>query len=210
MRRNIILFLSLLLLSATVTVAQTTIIKGSFKKAGVQNILAKEIYVGTVDNGNRDAEGYGDGKGAGDAQLSVTPDFMALIDMDKDTRAGALRKVHFNGQNLWWSTKFNSWGGQFGLDDIPLIRISEIYLNRAEAYAHTDVPDSGVLEEVLLQRRIELAFEGHRFFDLKRLGKDIARPAGMPTIPYDDYRVVASIGTSELDVNTLLVNNPGY
>ena len=187
---------------------------------------------GTVDNGNRDAEGYGDGKGAGDAQLSVTPDFMALIDMDQDTRAGALRKVHFNGQNLWWSTKFNSWGGQFGLDDIPLIRISEIYLNRAEAYAHlndiskaradvnllrnkrgltdTDVPDSGVLEEVLLQRRIELAFEGHRFFDLKRLGKDIARPAGMPTIPYDDYRVVASIGTSELDVNTLLVNNPGY
>ena len=52
MRRNIILFLSLLLFSATVTVAQTTIIKGSFKKAGVQNILAKEIYVGTVDNGN--------------------------------------------------------------------------------------------------------------------------------------------------------------
>ena len=52
MRRNIILFLSLLLFSATVTVAQTTIIKGSFKKAGVQNILAKEIYVGTADNGN--------------------------------------------------------------------------------------------------------------------------------------------------------------
>ena len=52
MRRNIILFLSLLLLSATVTVAQTTVIKGSFKKAGVQNILAKEIYVGTADNGN--------------------------------------------------------------------------------------------------------------------------------------------------------------
>ena len=72
------------------------------------------------------------------------------------------------------------------------------------------MPDSGILEEVLLQRRIELAFEGHRFFDLKRLGKDIARPAGMPTIPYDDYRVVASIGTSELDGNTLLVNNPGY
>ncbi len=187
---------------------------------------------GTVDNGNRDAEGYGDGKGAGDAQLSVTPDFIALIDMENDSRAGALRKVHFNGQNLWWSTKFNSWGGQFGLDDIPIIRIAEIYLNRAEAYAHlnnaakaradvdllrqkrgigsTDVPDSGLLEEVLLQRRIELAFEGHRFFDLKRLGMDIARPAGMPVIPYDDYRVVACIGTSELDVNKLLVNNPGY
>ena len=187
---------------------------------------------GTVDDKTRDADGYGNGKGAGDAQISVTPDFIAQIDMEHDTRAGALRKVHFNGQNLWWSTKFNSWGGQFGLDDIPLIRISEIYLNRAEAYAHqntpdkaradvnllrgkrglgdTDVPDSGILEEVLLQRRIELAFEGHRFFDLKRLGMDISRPAGMPTIAYDDYRVVASIGTTELDVNTLLVNNPGY
>ena len=118
------------------------------------------------------------------------------------------------------------------MDDIPLLRISEVYLNRAEAYAHqtsytlarndlnllmnkrglanTDVSNSELLDEILLQRRIELAFEGHRFFDMKRLGLPISRPNGLAEIPYADYRVVAPIGATEMDVNKKLVNNPGY
>lgn len=44
--------LSLLLMTATVTLAQNSIIKGSFKKAGVQNVMNKEIFVGTAENGN--------------------------------------------------------------------------------------------------------------------------------------------------------------
>ena len=55
-----------------------------------------------------------------------------------------------------------------------------------------------------------VAFEGHRYFDRKRLGLDILRPEGLPTVPYSDYRVVAAIGTTELDVNKKLVQNPGY
>jgi starch-binding outer membrane protein, SusD/RagB family len=199
-----------------------------------ENLASSSLHstYGTVDDGVRDSEGYGDGSGAGDAQLSVSQDFINLIDQASDIRFGALRKVRYGGQNLWWTTKFNSWGGTFGLDDVPLIRISEIYLNRAEAYAHksdytkarADVNalrnkrgigdaaavNSALLNEILLQRRIELAFEGHRFFDMKRLGMDISRPSGLTTVSYDDYRVVAPIGTSELDVNKALVNNPGY
>lgn len=199
-----------------------------------ENLASTSLHstYGTVDNGTRDEEGFGDGTGAGDAQLSVTADFMDLIDQEKDTRFQALRKVHYYGQDLWWTTKFNSWGGVFGLDDIPLMRISEVYLNRAEAYAHqtsytqarndlnllmnkrgldnTAVSNSELLDEILLQRRIELAFEGHRFFDMKRLGRDIPRANGMAAIPYEDYRVVAPISTTEMDVNKELVNNPGY
>ena len=52
MKRLEFLSLSLLLMTATVAVAQNTIIKGSFKKAGIQNTMAKEIYVGTAENGN--------------------------------------------------------------------------------------------------------------------------------------------------------------
>ena len=52
MKRLKFLSLSLLLMTATVAVAQNTIIKGSFKKAGIQNTMAKEIYVGTAENGN--------------------------------------------------------------------------------------------------------------------------------------------------------------
>lgn len=51
MKRLKMLSLSLLLMSATVTFAQNTIIRGSFKKAGIQNTMATEIYVGTVENG---------------------------------------------------------------------------------------------------------------------------------------------------------------
>lgn len=199
-----------------------------------ENLASSSLHstYGTVDNGVRDADGFGDGTGAGDAQLSVSDDFMDIIDKDKDIRFGALRKVHYSGQDLWWTTKFNSWGGSFGLDDVPLIRISEVLLNRAEANAHlsgydaartdvdnlrvkrgllaTDVPNSGLLDEILLQRRIEMAFEGHRFFDMKRLGKNISRPEGLVSIEYSDYRVVAPIKADEMDVNKELVNNPGY
>ncbi|MBR1401443.1 MAG: TlpA family protein disulfide reductase [Prevotella sp.] len=52
MKRLKVYSLSLLLMTATVTVAQNTIIRGSFKKAGVQNVMNREIYVGTADNGN--------------------------------------------------------------------------------------------------------------------------------------------------------------
>ncbi|MBR6944830.1 MAG: TlpA family protein disulfide reductase [Prevotella sp.] len=52
MKRLKLMSLSLLLMTATVAVAQNTIIKGSFKKAGIQNIMANEIYVGKAENGN--------------------------------------------------------------------------------------------------------------------------------------------------------------
>ena len=192
------------------------------------------IY-GTVDDGKRDADGFGNGIGAGDGNCAVPDAFVDLFDQTKDIRFGALRKVMRSGVKMWWSTKFNSWKGTFGMDNIPLIRISEVLLNRAEAYAHladntslinartdidelrknrgldpTDVPNSGLLDEILLQRRIELAFEGHRFFDLKRLGKDILRSNSLPTVEYSDYRVVSPLPTKELDVNKKLKNNPGY
>lgn len=202
--------------------------------AVTENLKSLSLHstYGTYDNGLRDEDGFGDGTGPGDAQLSISNDFIELIDQSNDTRFQTIRKVHYYGQDLWWTTKFNSWGGVFGLDDVPLIRISEVYLNRAEAYAHmqnyiparadinllrtyrgldnTDAVNSTLLNEILLQRRIELAFEGHRFFDMKRLGLPISRPNGLAEIPYADYRVVAPIGATEMDVNKKLVNNPGY
>ena len=87
-----------------------------------------------------------------------------------------------------------------GLNNVKLFRLSEQYLIRAEAYARTGnlvasandynklrenrIP--GYLDEVfnsknvalnriLTERRIELAFEGHRWFDLRRYQKDIVR-----------------------------------
>jgi hypothetical protein len=65
-----------------------------------------------------------------------------------------------------------------------------------------------LIDEILRQRRLELAFEGHRFFDLKRNGSDMSRPWG--TLSYVDFRVLPPIPQSEIDANPKLVQNAGY
>jgi len=179
-----------------------------------------------------DEDGYDIAKGSGDATFTIADDLIALYDQEKDTRFATFRKAKLNGTKVWWSRKFNSWQGEFGQDNIPIIRISEVLLNRAEANAQlkqydaaradvntlrvkrgigeAEASDNTLLTEVLLQRRLELAFEGFRFFDLKRRGQDISKPDGKASIPYSDFRVVSRISDVQMDANHNLVNNPGY
>jgi hypothetical protein len=65
-------------------------------------------------------------------------------------------------------------------------------------------------DEILDERRRELAAEGHRFFDLKRLGRDIQKPFGRDAIPFNDFRILDDLPPSQLGVNEELRQNPGY
>jgi len=67
------------------------------------------------------------------------------------------------------------------------------------------------------ERRLELAFEGHRWFDLKRTGRAIAvmnavSDFGNTTMSYNltESRLIWPIPQSEMDKNTKLLQNPGY
>lgn len=67
------------------------------------------------------------------------------------------------------------------------------------------------------ERRLELAFEGHRWYDLKRTGRAIAvinsaiGPNGTPFgYQLNDNKLLWPIPQSELDKNDLLTQNPGY
>jgi starch-binding outer membrane protein, SusD/RagB family len=133
----------------------------------------------------------------------------------------------------------NKWNGDKGnlADDIPLMRVSEMYLIWAEAAAKdADLPAAGAAplqelrdarnagdipaaalvsidafeDEILNERVRELNFEGHRFFDLKRLGRDIPNPAGGTKISSDSFRMLAPLGNSILNANPSLVENPVY
>jgi starch-binding outer membrane protein, SusD/RagB family len=119
-------------------------------------------------------------------------------------------------------------------DNVPLIRYPELLLIRAEARAELGqtaeaVDDlntlreargastfaSGdpqeIIAEVYDERRRELAFEGgHRWYDLKRRNMDVHKPDGLPTVSWDDYRILAPIPTAQVDNSPEIDQNPGY
>jgi hypothetical protein len=75
---------------------------------------------------------------------------------------------------------------------------------------------SQLLEDILSERRKELAFEGDRYLDLQRLKRDVVRssnyPASARNIPYSNFRRVLPIPQSELDANSTIKSqqNPQY
>jgi hypothetical protein len=117
-----------------------------------------------------------------------------------------VRNAAYIGQTVYNSEPFNYVKKYFGratgnanVVDYKVIRLGEVYLNRAEAYynlgqAASALADlntlrtnrytgfvngtesgSNLYNAILLQRRLELAFEGSRFFDIKRLNLAITR-----------------------------------
>ena len=67
-----------------------------------------------------------------------------------------------------------------------------------------------LLEEILRQRRIEFAFEGHRFFDQKRLSRDLVKGPHYNNVAFTDVRILPAIPQGEIDGNPNLKQNFGY
>lgn len=128
---------------------------------------------------------------------------------------------------------------KFGADDNDniVLRASEIFFNKIEAMYYTNqsealaelnqwvknnrndqysFSESGqvLLDEIYRQRRIELAFEGHRLFDLNRLGLDVIKnPANVnqnPIVPFNDFKRVFPIPINEMNTNPKMIQNPKY
>ena len=133
-----------------------------------------------------------------------------------------------------------------GTDNVRILRLAEVWLNKAEALARrgngTDLVDAiamiqalsdargsarlytvgnqqQVIDDVLAERRLELAFEGHRFFDLARHGKALpfvtvpGRGVNYITgadIPVGNYRFALPIPQAEMDANSSMSQNTGY
>lgn len=135
------------------------------------------------------------------------------------------------------SIKFNQsveGAGTF-IDNTPVLRFAEALLNRAEAHARlgqngsaladlnqlrtnrgllaVDLSGEDLLEEILVERRRELAFEGHRWFDLKRLNRALEKPeaSGVGIIAPNDFRWLSAIPNSQVVASGgVILQNPGY
>ncbi len=78
------------------------------------------------------------------------------------------------------------------------------------------------IDQILHERRMELAFEGHRYFDLARTGKAVSviTKALMTKVDYDDkiyitgpipeYQLILPIPVGEIEKDPTLTQNSGY
>lgn len=122
---------------------------------------------------------------------------------------------------------------------IQIIRLSEVYLNRAEAlwnlqrYAEAaddikliaqraqpnksvtiDATGPALEKTIELERNRELCFENHRFFDLGRRKVRMLRGADCNAntclLTYPNDKFILPIPSRETQANTALIQNPGF
>jgi starch-binding outer membrane protein, SusD/RagB family len=133
---------------------------------------------------------------------------------------------------VYASRKWTGYKGDF-LENLPIIRASELYLIRAEARYQSNpasaradinalrskrglgpidnlVTGQALFNRIMLERRQEFALEGHRFFDLKRNGMNITKHGNFLEVPYTDYRILSNLPLAQIQLNNKLVQNPGY
>jgi hypothetical protein len=178
-------------------------------------------------------------------------DFRRWCFIDRSSKISTTPATATKDDDVIVIDKYPGKQGGHTANDLKVFRLSEIYFIKAEclvrsgdlngaadlirqvrqarSYTGGNVPlpvyinATSALVDILLERRKELCFEGHRYIDLKRLGADTG-VAGTDRYPQDainssatspvnikigDYRFTLPIPQGEINVNPLL-QNPGY
>lgn len=92
----------------------------------------------------------------------------------------------------------------------------DITVTRDPAYILSTNTGNDLINEIILQKRIELWGEGYAWFDMKRLGVALRRDYvgsnhtafGKFNIPVGDNKFIFQIPQAEIDANPLIVQNP--
>jgi starch-binding outer membrane protein, SusD/RagB family len=179
--------------------------------------------------------------------ITPTRDILAAYDREGDVIRKRVSIVmanvnwsnHYPSNAYYFMHKFPS-----KFNSIIKLRLADILLLKAEAYvgqgnlneaaalvntirARVDLPElsgsvtssqSSMEDAVLNERRLELAFEGHRWFDLVRTGKiyevmNSLNDRDEGRLPQDlvtEFNVLLPLPQSQIDINPSLVQNPGY
>jgi hypothetical protein len=193
-----------------------------------------EIHYGDTDNIGSDALG-GMYRSSGYGDYLPSRDLLDLIP-DGDLRLG-MYIVDPDLLGPYASHRVNKWPTTINTDNVPVVRLSEMYLNRAEAKARMgqdaaaqadlnlirqralpSAPDvtatgSALLDQILIERRIELANEGHAVHDVMRHKRDIIRDdstGDTSQMTYPCNFCILPIPVDELDVNPNMTQNAGY
>lgn len=183
---------------------------------------------------------YGSLNGMGRGDYDIQPGFLAKFDaadlrgmLQTDTESSYTIADIYRMYYIGVGTILNNggintskWGDYYA--NIPLIRLAEMYLIRAEANfekggsptgPNTPTQDINIVrarslapeyvgtvtrDQIRNERYFELCWEGHRLHDLKRWHSDIG------TLPYNAGNLILPIPFREMEVNDQLVQNPWY
>jgi starch-binding outer membrane protein, SusD/RagB family len=171
-------------------------------------------------------------------------DLVNLYDRDNDIRWSSYFRFFPNRVPSEVAVgKYTGPATQPGLADVKALRTGEMYLIRAEAralgnidgglagansdintlraaritgYSDQDYAANEILEQIDIERRKELAFEGHRWFDIKRRGEAVVRgsdygPASFNfVLPAGNFRFIMPIPAGEMLANPNIKQNDGY
>ena len=174
------------------------------------------------------AEGYG--------ECAATESFKEILDArPTDIRTQLFEEETENKYNGYYPQKYNGRDGQIYVNNPKIIRLSEVYLIAAEAALKTGNAGSAAggaayymnllrknrienyvdvatvtLDDILMERRLELFTEGHTAWDYWRNGKSVNNKyAGV--IDANDNQTVLPIPQTEIEVSAgKLVQNTGY
>lgn len=179
---------------------------------------------------------YASLNGAGRGDIAILPPFIALFESgdlrvqldsdltDADTYTSLTTMLYIGvfTQNKGW-TNTSKWGK--GDLNIPVIRLAEMYLTRAEAnfiegtsVGATPLDDINIirlraglaglgavdLDIIKKERHLELAWEGFTLHDKKRWQENVG------TYAYDAPELILPIPQREIDINPEMVQNEGY
>ena len=173
------------------------------------------IQVTSQDGTNNMNEFFGSTENLGRGDIPVEDPHLALYEAGDERLA-----FFYEEDDLVYTGK---WTFNFG--NVNVVRLAEMYLVRAEAnfrngtaIGATPLADintirsragakpltSLTLNDILLERRRELAFEGQLLHDVKRYRQSLG------SLPFNSPRLIFPIPQRELDVNTQLSQNDGY
>ncbi len=171
-------------------------------------------------------DGYGD--------VCASNELLGLYDA-ADIR-GQLFKTSPSYPGYWWPDKYPGKAGDTRVNNIPVIRLSEMYLIRAESVLNGATGDalsdyntirtnrgltaagSVSLDDIYLERRLELCFEGNLLWDLSRTGRSLQRDnednkitiQDNVDVQFPDYKWALPIPIVEMQANGNMEQNPGY
>jgi len=192
------------------------------------------VAMSGADNPNTNAslgQHYGP-RARGD--ISISTDYINLMDTTVDRRYRG-----FGGDSLmeiangaYWTRKYTG----LTTDFVPVLRYAEILLSKAEALAKlangtvdanavalvnqirsranaapiAPVTQQDLINLIIRERRIELAFEGQGSLEFERNKQDLPAHSTVPLQPWGSNYRVLPIPKHETDINPNLKQNTGY